>query len=155
MSVRSDIVATLERVPDIGMVHGYARYASAQVDMKALYCSPNHDKQLRGWHIKRLAMRETGAAYDSTVQVDRWLIEGFMALSDELQSGIVFDELLDAIRAAFRTETFNNTVQLTDPESREAYIQIEQVDEAMFAGVLCHRARLILPVVQYIRQPYA
>jgi hypothetical protein len=150
MSVRESIVATLLSVTDIGAVNTYPRYAKQLSEMMLLYCSPAHKNQLRGWHVKRLSMRESGAIYESTVQAERWLIEGFMALSDEAESGIVFDQLIDAIRDKFRGETFDNTVQLTDPSDETAYIQIEQVDEVMFAGVLCHRARLILPVIQTV-----
>ena len=144
LAVRNSIVATLNSVPDIGMVHAFPRYANNLATMKEFYVSPAH-QQLRGWHIERQSFREEGALQERTVDTARWLITGMLALSDGGESFLQFDDLIEAVRDVFRFETFNNTVALTDGQNA-AYIQGEAIDQVMFAGVLCHRARLFLPV---------
>ena len=143
-AVRNAIVATLNSVADIGVVHAFPRYASNSADMKAFYVSPTH-QQLRGWHIERQSVREEGALQERTVENARWLITGLLALSDGGESFLQFDDLIEAVRDAFRFKTFDNTVALTDGQNA-AYIQGEAMDQVMFGGVLCHRARLYLPV---------
>lgn len=154
-TIRTAIVATLSAVPDIGVVHAYERYASNLDQLKALYWSAPHNA-VRGWYVRRPATSDTGLIHEGSVELIRWRIVGVMSLADAAQSELAFDGLIEAIRAAFRAdETLGGVVdQCSVPQpgggTGEAGIQLDDCGPAMFAGVLCHVARLALPTIRYL-----
>ena len=50
--VRAAIVATMNSVADIGVVHAFERYSANLADLKKLYWSPDHGA-VRGWYVRR------------------------------------------------------------------------------------------------------
>jgi hypothetical protein len=78
--------------------------------------------------------------------LNRWRISGFMSLEDSSASEIVFDNLVEAVCDAFRSdETLGGLIAGTVMDSPNvAGIQVEDSGPVMFAGVLCHSARLVL-----------
>ncbi len=151
-TVRSAIVARLESVADIGVVHAYERYAHDLSALKALYYSAPH-AQIRGWHVRRPATSERGNILGRTVESIRWRILGVMSLDDAAQSELAFDALIEAVRNAFaQDETLGGTVdQCTSPDDNgESCIQLDDSGPAMFGGVLCHVARLGLLTIRYL-----
>jgi len=142
--VRAAIVAKLESVPNIGKVHPYQRYADDMEKLAQLFVI---EKQLLGWYVARKGIAEERDGCQRRVTVD-WQIVGFRGWSDADQSQLLFDDLVDAIREAFRT-----TKKLGDAEPRgpsKAGIQVEDDDSVLFANVLCHRVRLALQTTQFI-----
>lgn len=151
-AIRSAIVARLAAVPDIGVVHGYQRYAHNLKDLAALYRSAAHN-QLRGWNITRISTAETGNVQGRTLEVIRWRILGVLALDDSAQSELTFDGLIEAVRNAFaQDETLSGTVAMcSDPEGHgETGIQVDDAGPGKFADVFAHIARLSLLTVRYL-----
>jgi len=148
--IREAIAATLRAIPSIGMVQDYERYAKAMDQLKALYVA---DGQLRGWFIRREKLTEQGKIQPSSVEYTRWRIQGLMAIDDEAKSELTFDSLVEAVRTGFRrNDTLNGTVaQCSLPDGSASGIQIDDAGPVMFAGVLCHGARLSLNTVRYLR----
>ena|SRR5438309_3088293 len=155
--VRTAIVAKLNSVSGIGVVHAYERYASDLAKLKVLYC-PTGETTIRGWFVRRTATHETGNIQSNTVEQIRWRIQGVMALDDAAASELTFDALIEGIRDAFsQDESLGGTVdQCSEPgnDAGESCIQLDDAGPVMFGGVLCHAVRLGLTTVRYLeRQP--
>jgi hypothetical protein len=150
--IRAAIKAKMESVPEIGRVHDRERYAKDMAKLKALFEWPGEGSgKLRGWIIRRVSTRESSSALGRTHCLDRWQIRGYQGFSDEAASEIEFDDRIEAIRDAFRAdETLGGVVsQTVDPASKLAFIQVDDSGPVMFAGLLCHGARLSLITSHY------
>lgn len=147
--IRAAIVAVLQTVPGIGRVQSYERYAKDMPGLKALYAD---NGLLLGWHVRRIGLAEQGKIQPRSVEYTRWRIQGVMAIDDGAASELVFDDLVEAIRDAFRAnDTLQGTVaQCSLPDGSAAGIQLDDAGPVMFAGVLCHGARLSLNTVRYL-----
>ncbi len=153
--IRAAIVSIMQAVPDIGVVHAYERYAKNIADLAALYRSAPH-QQLRGWYVGRNKTAERDRVQNTSTEYTVWKINGFMALSDENQSELQMDLLIEALRDTFRVnDTLNDTVaqcSLPSPGggSREASLQLLDFGPVMFGAVLCHGVRLQLNTIRYL-----
>jgi hypothetical protein len=148
--VRAAIAAVLERVPDIGVVLEFTAYADREADMAALYTVPTASgRQVRGWRIRRVSQRQTAIGSNYVIETS-WRVEGFLSLSGGGATELDLDDLVDAIDDAFRAdETLGGTVEGLD-FGDQAGLQVEDLGPLMFAGVLCHGARLGLNTWQNI-----
>lgn len=154
-AIRAAIVAVLTAVPNIGVVHAYERYASDLSGLRQHYWSAPHN-QVRGWYVRRPMSTEQGNVFERSVEVIRWRVVGVMSLADASASELTFDALIESIRDAVRAdETLGGAVdQCSLPGgTEEAGIQLDDCGPAMFAGVLCHVARLGLNTVRYLGPP--
>lgn len=144
-TIRAAIEATLTGVAGIGAVHDYERYAKTNAELAALYTSGG---RLHGWHFYREAAAEEDLNNGEVRRLHRWKIRGFMSLDDADATGIVFDDLVEAIATAFRTDPTLGGACLAnknlDQEFGPSGIQVESITPVMFANVLCHRAELSL-----------
>lgn len=154
--VRAALVARLQSVPDVGVVHAWQRYTNNLNDLALLYVSTvGGVRQLRGWYVSRTGTVETSAVPGAYAATHEWELRGFMALDDAAQSEIVFDRLVEAIRDAFRGDDalgglVGSIVFGGEGETEQAGVQA-QLEPVMFAGVLCHSARLTLRTRTYFR----
>lgn len=143
--IREAIATTLETVTDIGVVHRYERYAHQAGPLAALY---GWEGQLRGWHIRRVAVSESRLDTAPEI-VTRWEIRGYLALADAAETELTMDALIDAARAAFRADpTLGGTVATTAAEGVVG-LQLADSGPVLFGGVLCHKAVLTLNTRQY------
>lgn len=146
MSARAAVMATLQSVPDIGVVHGYERFVTALDKLRQLYYSPGH-QQIRGWFVRRVQVRDTGVVKPRRIVVEQFQIRGFMALDDAAQSELVMQGLIDAIRDAFRADpTLGGVISKQGALSAGADqgVRLDDFGPVMFGGVLCHGARMSL-----------
>lgn len=148
---RDAIVEQLKTVPNIGVVHGYQRYAARLEKLAELYSTGD---QLRGWFVRRIEVveRTQDSLYFEIRK--RWLIRGYLALQDEKATEQAFDDLLDAIRDAFQSKDWYPELpednSLLDEDEGEQYgLSIDAQEPVMFAGVLCHSARCSLITRQW------
>jgi len=144
-AIRTAIVATMNTVTNVGIVHDYERYAKLEAEFKALYVAQIAGKgQVRGWYVRRLATREVSQVIGRYQVTHEWLVRGFMAIEDAAGSEKVFDTLIESVRDVFRTdETLGGVVSSTVTRDA-AGLQLEESVPVLFAGVLCHSARLKL-----------
>ena len=156
--IRAAIVARLNSVADIGVVHAYERYASDLARLKVLYFSAPHNG-VRGWFVRRLVTAETNNVQGRTIEQVRWRIAGVMSFDDAAASELAFDDLIEGVRNAFaQDQTLAGTVdECVVPDSigtgnGESGIQVDDNGPAMFAGVLCHACRLGLNTVRYLER---
>ena len=104
--IRAAIVARIQSVPDVGIVHDRERYLRAEERFRRLYVvtAPNDSEQLRGWWVRRESVRETQPSIGRRLDVTSWRIQGYLALSDEAATETEFDALIESIRDAFRAD---------------------------------------------------
>lgn len=147
--IRGAIKTRLQGVAAVGKVNDYERFAARDKEFQDLY-KDAASGQIRGWNLHRQAKIETSGAVGRNVIVNRWTLRGFMALNDAAASAITFDNLVEAVCDAFRAdETLGGVVASTVTENA-AGIQVEESVPVMFAGVLCHSARLTLNTMHYL-----
>lgn len=142
--IRATIVAKMQSVEGIGLVHNYERFADKSSDMKALYVSgaaPN--KLLLGWYVRRMGFKKTkvNTRYEIT---NRWRITGFMALDDAAGSELLFDALIERIDSEFMKDSNLGGVVFSLTDGDKSGLQLDDSGPLMFAGVLSHGARLSL-----------
>lgn len=148
--IRDAIVATLAAIPDIGKVHSYQRYSARTKDLVDIYA---YNGQLRGWFLRRFSVIDKDVSLGARQETTNWYIRGYMALDDAAQSELVFDGLLDAIRAAFRAEWLPGNLGSTVIHriyNEQVDISVDETGPVMFAGVLCHSARCSLKVWNHV-----
>jgi hypothetical protein len=141
--VRAAIKAKLVAIADIGVVHDYERYIREPSKLQALYVSGD-PARLRGWHIRRISTREFLEDIARWRVVIGWRIRGFMAVDDEGTTEKTFDDLVEAIRDAFRADDDLGGLifSCVDPSSDEAGVQLINHQPVLFCGVFCHHAEL-------------
>ncbi|URX63257.1 hypothetical protein KR767_04090 [Luteibacter anthropi] len=143
-AIRSAIVAKIQSIPDVGVVHAYERYATAMDKLKSLYVAPGGDRLL-GWFVRRQAIAESSANGRARIVDTTWRVQGVMALNDSDRSELLFDDLIEALRDAFRIDTtLGGLCKAPIPAGEPAGLQLIDAGTVMFAGVLCHGARLAL-----------
>lgn len=149
--IRAAIVATMQGVAGVGVVHDHEAYAHSMDRLKALYV-PAGESQLRGWFVRREAVTETGRIQPRSVEYLRWRIQGVMALNEDADSELAFDDLVEQLRDAFRiNDTLGGTVaQCAMPDGSEAGLQVVDSGPVMFANVLCHAARCRLTTQRFL-----
>lgn len=146
MSARAAVVATLETVPDIGRVHAYERFATAQAQLKELYYSNIH-AQLRGWFVRRVRLNHTGVVKPRYIEVEQFQIRGFMAWDDANASETVMSGLIDSVIETFRLNpTLGGAITKQGALSAGADqgVRLDDFGPVMLGGVLCHGARMSL-----------
>ena len=144
--IRAAIVAELNAIAAIGVVHDYERYAAREGDFRTLYLYDlgAGEKQIRGWYVRRLSTVETSAALGRFEETHQWLIRGFMAIDDASASEKTFDDLIEAIRARFRAnESLGGLIASVVAPGGKG-VDLVESQPVLFGGVLCHSARLQL-----------
>jgi len=145
--IRDAIVAKLQTVAGIGVVHGFERYAEQVPKFKDLYVQGG---KVNGWLVRRASWRREPFSNERRMVITRWQIRGYASLVDAEQSELAFDLVLDHIADAFDAdETLGDLLYASDADNL-AGIQLEDSGPVMFAGVLCHSARLALTTVHLV-----
>lgn len=148
---RDALAALIAAVPSAGVVHAFEPYAKSQSEFQAAYLwtAPGGAQQLRGWHIRRTATRERELGVGRTLNAHTWRVRGFMALDEGGATELVFDELVEAIRRAYRLNpTLSGAAQLSPADG--AGIDLTDSTPVVFTGVLCHSATLQLTTHAYL-----
>lgn len=149
-TIRVAIVAKLQSIPGIGLVHGYERFARSEKEFRDVYST---DGQILGWHVRRVATSETSGGFGIWRATHRWEIRGYAGLNDAAASEIALDELVEAIRDAIRADDNLGGVVDTCSLPDASGAQLDDSGPVMFAGVLCHGVRLTLHTVGFVLQP--
>jgi hypothetical protein len=139
--IRNAIAGVISSVPDVGQVHTFERYAKDRSDMQKFYQTGT---QILGWHIRRVRTTEDSPYLQRWSRVYRWEIRGYLSLDDSEQTELQFDNLVEDICVAFRADDTLSGLVDTCIIGKEAGIQVLESYPVMFAGVLCHSAKLAL-----------
>jgi len=149
---RAALVALIQAVPNIGRVHAYQRYAREDSAFRAhyLHTLSGGAKQLRGWQISHVGVSETYVGVGRTLNEHNWVIRGYLALDDAAATELTFDDLVEAMRAAYRANPTLGGLATGEPIGNEDGIQKRDAGPVMFCGVLCHSALLTLQTREYV-----
>jgi len=143
--IRAAIVATLQAISGMGVVHNYERYAKDDKAFRLLYAAGD---RVQGWNVRRVARHESSPCLGRWLVTQEWRIAGWRSLADAEASELAFDDLIDAAMDAFRNDsTLGGVVETTvlgDGADDPAGLQLIESGPVMFCGVLCHGARLSL-----------
>ena len=145
--VRAALVDALNEVPNIGIVHAYERYSNTLTELAALYMT---GEVLLGWFVTRGQVVQLAPFAGRRVEQTTWHFTGYRGFVDATATELEFDALVDNIRLRFRTaETFGGAVPWIDDK---AGIQVDETSKVLFAGILCHCAKLSLPTTRYLNE---
>lgn len=149
--IRTAIVIKVLSVANVGRVHDYQRYDANLTGLQSLYrTSIAGREQIRGWFVTRTATAEDGPQRGRIVVTHTWQIRGYLSLDDSRATEKEFDALIEALAAAFRADETLGGVVATTAVDEGAGLQLEEHVPVMFAGVLCHMARLTLRTRHYL-----
>jgi hypothetical protein len=93
---------------------------------------------------------ERSGAVGRHAVIARWALRGYMALDDSAASEKTFDDLVEALIAAFRADDSLGGVVDSCIIGDIAGLQLDEAGPVMLAGVLCHGARLTLRTRWYL-----
>lgn len=150
--IREQIKVILQGVPGIGIVHDYDRLA---VDWNTFL---GRCKDATGKINACMFRREKMAKKTITIgqhkeRIHVFVLRVVMGLADAQASGVIFDDLLDAVEKGFDPyPTLNGACRQIfaewGPLADVSGVQIDISEDRMFGGVLCHYGELRLAVVE-------
>lgn len=139
-TIRLKIQEIIQRVPNCGPVHEYSRWTTDWNQFLALFQDPVSTRIL-GWEISRQAAPGIYISNAEEQVTHTYVIRGYMALKDSDRTEILFNALIEAIRAEFRQDfTLGGLSEL--PKGFEVRI----IDERTFGATLCHYCEIAIPV---------
>lgn len=138
---RDEVKTTLEAVTGIGRVYDFMRLITHWENFKR---DAVKDGRVNVWEITRLTLEEElespqgqGAVEGCFRDAHLITIIGHFSVKDEDESEKTFQDLIDAIVAAFRA---NNT--LGEQTLIPSQPQVPSIGHEMFASVLCHAVQI-------------
>ncbi|NOY63589.1 MAG: hypothetical protein GXP10_10665 [Gammaproteobacteria bacterium] len=141
--IRAAIKGVLQSVTGVGPVHDYERYAQDHAGMKALYFDAV-SQRINGWFFYRTSSQRLDLDIGEVRALHTWQLTALMGLDDADQSGILFDDSIEAAVNAFRADPTLGGVVLATKDLERAGgpigLQVTTIEPVMFANVLCHRA---------------
>lgn len=149
MTLRSDlrdaIIARVNTVDDIGIVHTYQRFnADMSLYLDQFSTTIDGRKQIRGWWITNPTIPFVAALLNTDtfdVKTEQWefVVRGVMSVSDTNASDDTFGDLVLAVHDAIWNQiNFGSTVVV--PFSIQ--VSIPTIDIRQFGSILCHFAEI-------------
>ncbi len=132
-------------------VHDYERFTAEQARFRELYLygvAPN--QRIHGYHIRRIGTAERHLAVGRYVVDHSWQLRGFLGIEDADATEKAFDAEIETIRTAIRDDDTLGNLIATCINDSQAGVQVIDSGPVMFAGVLCHAARLALMTRHYL-----
>lgn len=145
-AILAQVKAILEGVSGVENVHDYPRYAADITTLKNLGQTATNKFQL--WFIERTAAPSIVNAQNQVFRQHQFTLWGFYALEDSTASEKTFQALLDSVMDAFDANiTLNSTV-----DNQPQAAQLLEKADVEFAGILCHRARILITAEEEVTQ---
>lgn len=135
------IVAVLQGVAGIGLVYDRQRYSKSSKILVEFYVQSG---VLNGGFVSRPSFKKASPEGHTVIKYNSWEIDLFRAFQESGESELAFDAMIDAIDDAFDdNQTLDGVVDGIFGEEQVG-IRLVKSQPAMFAGVLCHYAKLSL-----------
>jgi len=147
-TIRAAIKTAIEAATNEGQVHDYERWMDDWAGLLTLFKSTiDGVDQIRGWTItlermgQELIGMQGGGAADTVLVTYSYRIRGFMSVDDSEATEKTFVAL-----ALSLCEQLEAAAGLTGAvlEREEPVVAECRIDYAMLAGVLCHRAEIMI-----------
>lgn len=147
--IREAIKSKLLWVEGIGRVHNYVRYAVSDKGFIELFRTKavSGSSHIRGWQIRRQSVEEEALSLGGgTVQrMHTYRIYGYLQINDDKKSELYFNELIEDVAAAFRSDrTLGGVAQY------HGYLQVDVIEEREFGDVVCHYVETTLDVTECV-----
>ena len=139
--IHTRLVELISGIEGVGKVHRYQRYLNNLDDLAKLYVTENPiptEKQLKGWFIQLLDIKASPVGNGKLEKIVRFKIQGFLGISDKLESQLTMMDLVEKIFNALTVSSFSGIPVALSGVNLEAFNAVN------FAGVLCHNAEIIL-----------
>ena len=160
-ATRDALLTLLRAVPAVGVVHACEVYASDERGFRNAYLYTHADPaadgfaaepHLRGWYLRRVATREVNTN-GRVLNEHTWQVRGYMAFKGALPSELIFDDLVERMRAAVREAggALGLPALLGASTAEERGVQVASTGPVLFAGVLCHGAVLELATRNWVQ----
>lgn len=148
---RAALAAMMSAVPNIGLVHDEEPYARGEAAFRALYAwAGPSGTELRGWWLRRIRTQERNGGLGRTVNAHTWELRGFMALDTTRGSGKAFDDLIEAVRRAYRLDPTLDGAAQPGPLDAAGGVQLLDSSPVVLSGTLCHGCRLQLTTYELL-----
>ena len=143
-TIADQIANTLAAVPNVGRVHKYIRLIMDREKLDELALDPSQDR-VAVWMMHRESVSEELLSTNQETEIHHpFVVLGYLGFKDEDATELIFQQLIDDIREAFRpVNTLNDVVEL------RFMVQARSIDYADLHGVLCHRAELTIDVQEF------
>lgn len=140
VAINEQIKTILSATAGVGVVHDYERWAADWATYLDLFSAEGETgKRINGWEITRKKTLAVTASVTHDSRSHTFLIRGMYGLKDSEASELVFQQIIEDICAAFRSNyKLNSTAENTEP------IQVDLVENRIFGNVLCHYCELTL-----------
>jgi len=156
-AVREQLKVILSGVSGIGVIHDHQRFAGEWGKYLAMF--QDADGRINGCEFYREKMLKNQNTMGEREKAHIFVIHRFMGLRDADATGIVFEDHIEDIDAAFdpiALETLNDTCRTINPDwgpmDGALGIQVDICELRMFGNVLCHFAELRLCAIEAIEQ---
>jgi hypothetical protein len=139
-TIRAAIKTELESISNVGKVQDYRRH---HIDWDKIVASFVDDGKVNAWIIEWRDAVGTEIAGQSSVIERRhtFRLFGLYSLKDLTASAKTFEGITEEVMDQF--DKLDNNI-LTAGVKWFAPARLQSVDEGLFAGILCHRAEVIL-----------
>ena len=143
-TIADQIANTLAAVPNVGRVHKYIRLIMDREKLDELALDPSQDR-VAVWMMHRESVSEELLSTNQETEIHHpFVLLGYLGFKDEDATELIFQQLIDDIREAFRpVNTLNDVVEL------RFMVQARSIDYADLQGVLCHRSELTIDVQEF------
>jgi hypothetical protein len=140
--IREQTAAILAAVEGMGVVHQYQRLATTWGKFLELFRDQN--KKINGCVITRTSISEKQNGVNEKQTAHMMILRFYCQVNDAEASEIVFQQMLDDARAAFKAnKTLNDTCSTTHSAwtlGGALGLNVKTIDNRMFGSVLCHFA---------------
>jgi hypothetical protein len=151
--IREQIKVILAGVSGIGVVHDYERFNKNWDQFLKLFL--DSDQRINGCMFTREKCPKNMIALGEYEKAHIFVFRFFMGLKDDEGTGVIFDDHIEDVEAAFRNkETLNDTCQTINPQwgpmNGAEGIQLDVSENRMFGNVLCHYAEMRLCAIEVV-----
>ena len=147
--IRTEFVTLIKSVSGIGRVHDFIRHSTF---LDELFSRHSKGGKINDWEITRISAAQElisaqgGFANEPCFHnTHNLVVNGYMSVTDELQSEKEFQDLIDAIVLKIQQNNLlNNSILL--PKQ----LQVPIIEHRTFGGVLVHFAQLTFEAIERV-----
>lgn len=142
--ISDEIAEKISAIPDVGRVHPYQRYVRDMENFVDLF-GDSASEDIRVWTTSRTGFGSIQSADHGVTRIHQFQIQGFMSLSDNRESELAFQELIDLV-----ARQFDPPGDLNRSSECHYAIQGVSVGREKIGGHFLHTCTLRLEVQEYL-----
>jgi hypothetical protein len=139
----TETAAILETVANVGKVNAYRRAVNTEADVAAAY-KDEATGMIRAWDVTRESTQSNDRTVGATEELHLIVLRGYLSVKDAEASERTFQNLIEAIRGAFRAKRNLNGKALDSTP-----MNARTVTAASLSGILVHYCELAFTVQEF------